>query len=199
MDGWDIISAEEKEDLQRMVKETGVKNIPDYISRKTKQWKDVHINIAIVGETYVSKSTFINQLRGLKEWDNGFASVGLGDTTLEPTLYENPYNANMVCWDLPGVGTLRFPKDDSYLETIKIDRYDLFVIISDACFSENDAWLARNILNRGKPFSLVRTKLDEAMTNASYDGHKMEKLCQEFTKVVMIILEKLISESQKYS
>jgi hypothetical protein len=32
-----------------MVKETGVKNIPDYISRKTKQWKDVHINIAIVG------------------------------------------------------------------------------------------------------------------------------------------------------
>ena len=70
MDGWDIISAEEIEDLQRMVKETGVKNISDYISRKTKQWKDVHINIAIVGETYVGKSTFINQLRGLKEWDN---------------------------------------------------------------------------------------------------------------------------------
>jgi hypothetical protein len=41
-----------------MVKETGVKNIPDYISRKTKQWKDVHINIAIVGETYVGKSPF---------------------------------------------------------------------------------------------------------------------------------------------
>ena len=182
MDGWDIISAEEKEDLQRMVKETGVKNIPDYISRKTKQWKDVHINIAIVGETYVGKSTFINQLRGLKEWDNGFASVGLGDTTLEPTPYENPYNANMVCWDLPGVGTLRFPKDDSYLETIKIDRYDFFVIISDACFSENDAWLARNILNRGKPFSLVRTKLDEAMTNASYDGHKMEEVIPRIYK-----------------
>jgi ribosome biogenesis GTPase A len=59
--------------------------IPDYISRKTKHWKDLHINIAIVGETYVGKSTFINQLRGLKEWDNGFASVGIGDTTLEPT------------------------------------------------------------------------------------------------------------------
>ena len=93
--------------------------IPDYISRKTKHWKDLHINIAIVGETYVGKSTFINQLRGLQEWDNGFASVGIGDTTLEPTPYDNPYNANMVFWDLPGVGTLRFPKDDSYLETIK--------------------------------------------------------------------------------
>jgi predicted GTPase len=46
-----------------MVKETGVKNIRDYISRKTKQWKDVHINIAIVGETYVGKSPFINQLQ----------------------------------------------------------------------------------------------------------------------------------------
>ena len=182
MDGWDIISAEEIEDLQRMVKETGVKNIPDYISRKTKQWKDVHINIAIVGETYVGKSTFINQLRGLKELDNGFASVGLGDTTLEPTPYENPYNANMVFWDLPGVGTLKFPKDDSYLETIKIDRYDFFVIISDACFSENDAWLARNILNRGKPFFLVRTKLDEAMTSASYDGHKMEEVIPRIYK-----------------
>jgi hypothetical protein len=75
-----------------------------------------------------------------------------------------------------------FPKDDSYLETIKIDRYDLFVIISDACFSENDAWLARNILNRGKPFSLVRTKLDEAMTSASYDGHKMEEVIPRIYK-----------------
>jgi hypothetical protein len=63
-------------------------------------------------------------------------------------------------------------------------------LASQASFSEKHA-------SDSKPFSLVRTKLDEAMTNASYDGHKMEKLCQEFTKVVMIILEKLISESQK--
>lgn len=183
MDEFDIISAEEIDELQRMVKETGVKKIADYISRKTKQWKDVHINIAIVGETYVGKSTFINQLRGLKEWDKGFAPVGVGDTTLEPTPYKNPYNANMIFWDLPGVGTLRFPKDDSYLETIKIDRYDFFVIISDTCFSENDAWLARNIGNRGKPFFFVRTKLDEAMANAGYDGQSsMEEVIPRIYK-----------------
>ncbi|CAG2235482.1 unnamed protein product [Mytilus edulis] len=123
MGDYDIISCEEIDELQRLVEETGVLNLPNYISQKAKEWKEVQIHIAVLGETYVGKSTFINQLRGVEEWDNKFAPVGLGDTTLEPTAYENPYNKNMVFWDLPGVGTLKYSKDESYFRTINIERF----------------------------------------------------------------------------
>lgn len=167
---YDIISCEEIDELQKLVEETGVLNLPNYISQKAKEWKEVQIHIAVLGETYVGKSTFINQLRGVEEWDNKFAPVGLGDTTLEPTAYENPYNKNMVFWDLPGVGTLKYSKDESYFRTINIERYDFFILMSDQCFSENDAWLAREIRKRGKPFFFVRSKLDEDLKSAEHDG-----------------------------
>lgn len=175
MDDWEIISNEEVDELRRMVEATGVQNLPNYISKKSKQWKEVEVHIAVLGETYVGKSTFINQLRGVEEWDNKFAPVGLGDTTLEPTAYENPYNKNMVFWDLPGVGTLKFSKDESYFRTINIERYDFFIIMSDQCFSENDAWLAREIRKRGKPFFFVRSKLDVDIKSAEHDGQCIDE------------------------
>ncbi|XP_052105421.1 interferon-inducible GTPase 5-like [Mytilus californianus] len=175
MGDWEIISNEEVDELRRMVEDTGVQNLPNYISKKAKQWQEVEVHIAVLGETYVGKSTFINQLRRVEEWDDTFAPVGLGDTTLEPTAYENPYNKNMVFWDLPGVGTLKFSKDESYFRTINIERYDFFIIMSDQCFSENDAWLAREIRKRGKPFFFVRSKLDEDFKSAEHDGQSIDK------------------------
>ncbi|CAC5426168.1 unnamed protein product [Mytilus coruscus] len=175
----EIISDKEVDELRKMVEDNGVQNLPNYISKKAKQWKEVEVHIAVLGETFVGKSTFINQLRGVNEWDKTFAPVGLGDTTLEPTAYENPYNKNMIFWDLPGVGTFLKTKsnDESYFRTINIERYEIFIIMSDLCFSENDAWLAREIRKRGKLFFFVRSKLDEDLKSAEHDG-----LCIDETK-----------------
>ncbi|XP_063429697.1 interferon-inducible GTPase 5-like [Mytilus trossulus] len=169
MGDWEIISDKEVKELRKMVEDTGVQNLPNYIYQKAKEWKEVKIHIAVLGETYVGKSTFINQLRGVEEWDKTYAPVGLGDTTLEPKAYENPYNKNMVFWDLPGVGTLKYSKEESYFRTINIERYDFFILMSDQCFSENDAWLAREIRKRGKPFFFVRSKLDDDLRSAEHD------------------------------
>ena len=57
------------------------------------------LSIAFSG---VGKSTFINCLRGLEAEDEGSASVGVVETTNQPTPYEHPDFPNLKIWDLPG-------------------------------------------------------------------------------------------------
>ena len=170
------IPFEDFERIQNLFQEGGVKNLSAILSEKADEWKESVINIAVCGETYVGKSTFINTSRSVSEKDEGYAPVGIGDTTTEPIPYKHPKNKNMVLWDLPGVGTLRFPKDETYFDTIQIKRYDFFLIFSDQCFSENDAWLGKEVKRLGKSFFFVRSKLDEAMSNASKDGQRIEEV-----------------------
>ncbi|XP_041359190.1 T-cell-specific guanine nucleotide triphosphate-binding protein 2-like, partial [Gigantopelta aegis] len=68
-------------------------------------------------------------------------------------------------WDLPGVGTPKYPRNEKYLDSINFEKYDFFLILSDSRFSTNDVWLAKEIDKRGKRFFFIRTKIDEAMEN----------------------------------
>ena len=104
------------------------------------------------------KSTFMNRMRRLKAKDPGAAKTGSNETTTEPTPYTHPDNNNIILWDLPGVGTPNFPKD-KYLENIKFDRYDCFIIHSATRFTENDLYLAQQIMDKGKKFYFVRNKV----------------------------------------
>ena len=175
LDGFGI-PTEDFEHFRAFVEEGGGHSLSTFLSENADEWKECVLDIAVCGETYVGKSTFINKLRGVDENDEGYAPVGIGDTTLAPTPYKHPKNEKMVFWDLPGVGTLRFSRDRSYLRTIKVERYDFFLIFSDQCFSENDAWIAREIQNLGKDFFFVRSKLDEGISNASKDGQCVEEV-----------------------
>merc|ERR1712098_280727 len=57
-------------------------------------------------------------------------------------------------------GTPKFLKD-RYLENIKFERYDCFIIHSATRFTENDLFLAKQILKKGKKFYFVRNKIDQ--------------------------------------
>jgi len=74
--------------------------------------------------------------------------------------YKHPNNECLQFWDLPGVGTKRFPKHE-YLEAIQVDRYDFFLLLSASRFTDIDTWLGMEIVKRGKNFYYVRTKIDE--------------------------------------
>lgn len=173
---------EDLEEIKRLLEDKAVPNLSAYMADKANEWKTSIINIAVCGETYVGKSTFINKLRGVGENDDGYAPVGIGDTTLEPTPYRHPKNENLVLWDLPGVGTLSFPRDKSYLSTIQIEKYDFFLICSDQCFSENDSWLAAEAKRIGKSFFFVRTKLDEALSSATKDDQSIAEIVPRLYK-----------------
>jgi predicted GTPase len=95
------------------------------IKRELNKWKDEKVNIGVIGEGGAGKSTIVNSLRDLYASDTGAAKTDCVDCTKLPTPY--PYSngtdyresANIVLWDLPGVGTLNYPID-SYLDKIKV-------------------------------------------------------------------------------
>ncbi|CAG2202330.1 unnamed protein product [Mytilus edulis] len=88
------------------------------------------------------------------------AEVGCGDTTQSPTPYFHPDNNQIVFWDLPGVGTLEFPKD-TYIKEMELHKYDYFFVFFDTVLQEDDLWLAKQLIKMKKPFCLVRSKVDK--------------------------------------
>ncbi|XP_046565334.1 T-cell-specific guanine nucleotide triphosphate-binding protein 2-like [Haliotis rubra] len=162
------ITQDEIDEIRRHVDEHGLSGLPSVIQDKMREWQNVPLSIAVVGESGVGKSTFINSIRGLTADDEGSAEVGIGDTTQEPTMYRHPYNEKLVFWDLPGVGTPRFPQDKSYLGRVGYSQYDFFLLLSDDRFTSKDIWLAREIESLKKDYFFIRTKIDDAMENAEH-------------------------------
>ena len=95
----------------------------------------------------------------MKKNDRGAAAVGAVETTMEPEPYSHPQNSNIVLWDLPGVGTPKFPKE-KYLEKVGVDKYDCFIMLTAERFTENDEFLAKEFLKKDKRFYFARNKVN---------------------------------------
>jgi len=74
-----------------------------------------NVNIGIVGETGVGKSSFINTCLGEDK-----AATGEGETTRVPTPYPDKNNTSLVLWDLPGANSSRFAAE-TYFEGKRAD------------------------------------------------------------------------------
>ncbi|XP_051019261.1 interferon-inducible GTPase 1-like [Acomys russatus] len=122
------------------------------------------LNVAVTGESGAGKSTFINALRGIGHEEKDAAQIGVVETTMERHPYEHPSIPNVVIWDLPGIGTTNFPPKD-YLEKMKFNEYDFFIIVSATRFKKNDIDLAKAVSMMKKDFYFVRTKVDSDLKN----------------------------------
>ncbi|KAL6041179.1 hypothetical protein STEG23_022885 [Scotinomys teguina] len=122
------------------------------------------LNVAVTGESGAGKSTLINVLRGVGHEEKGAAKTGPVETTMERHPYKHPNIPNVIIWDLPGIGTTQFPPKD-YLEKMKFNEYDFFIIVSATRFKKNDIDLAKAISMMKKDFYFVRTKVDSDIEN----------------------------------
>ena len=136
------------------------------LERKRDEWKNLPLNVAVTGKAGAGKSFFINVIRGLTADDEGAAAVGVTETTTKPRSYPHPDNPKLLFWDLPGVGTDKFPRE-TYLTDIDVDRYDFFLLITDTRFMQNDAWLGEEFRKRNKKYFFVRTKTEQDVTSDS--------------------------------
>jgi len=160
--GWDFLP--EAEQLKEAFKSGGVEECRIMLERKRDEWKEVPLNVAVIGNSGVGKSSFINAIRGLTADDDEAAPVGVKETTVDIRSYEHPDNPKLKFWDLPGVGTDRFPKAN-YLSEIDVDRYDFFLLITADRFTENDTWLGNEFCKRSKKYFFVRTKIGVDVSN----------------------------------
>ncbi|XP_021044948.1 interferon-inducible GTPase 1-like [Mus pahari] len=134
------------------------------ISDALKNIDNATINIAVTGESGAGKSSLINALRGVKHEGKDAAEVGVTETTMKVAPYEHPKVKNLTLWELPGIGTLKFPPKD-YLEKVNFEKYDFFIIVSATQLTKHELDLAKAIRIRKKNYYLVRSKVDCDLEN----------------------------------
>ncbi|XP_034015795.1 interferon-inducible GTPase 5-like [Thalassophryne amazonica] len=142
----------------------GAKKIQEYLEKLN----NTPLNIGVTGESGAGKSTFINAFRGIKTSDERAAPVGCTKTTMEVKQYAHPTHPSIILWDMPGIGTMKFPAS-KYLKQVGFERFDFFIIISAGRFRENDVKIALEIQKMEKKFYFVRSKIDHSLCDAEED------------------------------
>jgi len=156
-----------KKKYERALKEGGVALCWKLFEEEKYEWKYQKLNIAIVGRSGIGKSSFVNAI--MKKWTGECpAKVGLTETTMVCTGYAHHNNPNIILWDLPGVGTEKFPQA-SYLEKVNADLFDVFIIMTEGRFTEHDTWLGKVMQKRNIPVIFVRTKIHIDVKNSKHD------------------------------
>ena len=173
------VVAEISQEIKQAFDTNGIAGVNNYYHRKINEWKNVTINIAVTGQSGVGKSCFINSIRGLNSRNPCGAPVGVNVTTRDATPYFHPNNEKLIFWDLPGVGTLQFPRE-TYLDTIQVDKFDCFLMFTVARFYENDAWLGKELTQRNKTCYFVRTKIQQDVDN------EREEAVGDFSEEVVV-------------
>ncbi|CAF3986620.1 unnamed protein product, partial [Adineta steineri] len=159
----------------------GLNGVINYITELSEEWKKQKVLIALVGGSGSGKSTLINRFRSLLPDEEGAANTlgGIRECTLE--IHEYPMkDTNVVYYDLPGVGTRRFPFHEKssqakYAEKFHLSNYDYFMIVVHGRFDEDDWNLARYISEELKRnYSFVLTHVDVIRQDMKY--RKAEKI-----------------------
>ncbi len=166
--GFDVISDEEKSEAEEAMEKGGMTGLKKYMDKKLNAWRKVPLNIAITGDSGAGKSTFINSFRGLEASHSEAAEVGVTETTAVVKKYPHPNHENFVLSDLPGVGTVKFPRVQ-YLKKVGFEKFDFFLILGSNRFTENDLWLAKEVKQQHKKFYFIRTKIDQDIKNDKDD------------------------------
>lgn len=161
-----LIFEEKVDQLKKIYLEEGIPAVAEHLHETLSDWKKTQLRVAIAGRSGTGKSTFINSIRGITadDTDKDAAAVGVVETTKEVREYKYPDNDNFVLCDLPGLGTQLFRKE-TYLDDIKANEYDFFIIITKDRFYEVDLWLAKQVFILDKRFYLVRSNIGSDIKN----------------------------------
>ncbi|XP_043542050.1 interferon-inducible GTPase 5-like [Chiloscyllium plagiosum] len=169
-----LFSSEELTKLKADYDTGGVEKVKTVVQQKVSELSYTYLNVAVTGQSGAGKSSFINAMRGLQFDDEGAAEVDCKEPTLELTGYKHPNLPNVCFWDLPGIGTVKFPAN-KYLKEMNFKRYDFFIVISAGRFTENDTKLAGEIKRLGKNFYFVRSKIDSDLYSKRKRGRQFNE------------------------
>jgi len=137
------------------------------LRKQLDEYKTTSVDVAVIGESGVGKSTFVNKIRGyldeegypLEPKPDDYASTDIVKTTMKSKEYSFPGSKFVKLWDLPGAGTTDFQIDE-YEKKVEFSKYDAFVLIVGNRIKENDMVIYEKIKRDEKPFFLARMKMD---------------------------------------
>nr|XP_056703392.1 interferon-inducible GTPase 5-like [Euleptes europaea] len=168
--------------LRDSLMQKNLEEVTEEMHQELEALQNARLDIAITGVTGAGKSSLVNALRGMTDYEEGAAKVGITQTTMECQAYPHPLFPKVTVWDLPGIGTPEFRPED-YLKKVNFSQYDFFMIVASERFTENDVFLAHEIKKMKKKFYFVRSKMDSSiaaeMRNPNF---KMDKSIQKIQK-----------------
>jgi len=113
-------------------------------------------------------------LRRIRPHADGWAPVGVKETTMEPTMYAFRNVPKVRLWDLPGAGTEAFPSA-TYIQTMGLRYFDKVVIATAGRFTSTEVALRAELAQHDVPYYMVRTKVDIDIYNNMQDNSLPEK------------------------
>ncbi|XP_060686680.1 interferon-inducible GTPase 5-like, partial [Hemiscyllium ocellatum] len=140
----------------------GLSALQSETEKISNKFKNVKINIAVMGASGVGKSTLVNALRGVDNNDKDAAPIDVVESTMERKCYRHPTVPNVIYWDTPGVGSLKV-KVNKFLKDTKFSDFDFGLLVSDHRFREEDEILVKAMKKAGKPIFFVRSKIDQSL------------------------------------
>ncbi|XP_070805946.1 interferon-inducible GTPase 5-like [Pituophis catenifer annectens] len=123
------------------------------------EMKSLPLNIAVVGKAGAGKSSFINAFWGINDDEDEAAEIWTVEETKVPKAHPHPSFPNITIWELPEIRE-RNSKAAEYFQKVQFERYDVFIMVVTDRFTENDAFLAKEIQRMRKKFYYVRSKID---------------------------------------
>ena len=73
--------------LRNAYQSGGIEECRRHLEKERDEWKDFPLNVAVIGNSRVGKSSFINAIRRLTADDEGAAEVGVTQTTVDIRSY----------------------------------------------------------------------------------------------------------------
>lgn len=151
------------------------------LNQMKKEYENSKVKCGIIGMSGSGKSSLINAIAGEK-----IAQVGSTEQTLDPQEYQH---GGLYFIDLPGCSTQKWPKV-SYINDLKLNKYDCFIIVTANRFYEDDAFLYDELNNKlKKPCFIVRNKFDLAVIDEKFDNDLTEEETRE--KIIKNITDNL--------
>ena len=137
-----------------------------------------YVYFALVGQSGIGKSSFVNAVRGVDEGDDLAASVDIVEKEQQPKEYTYPSHPLVSFCDLPGYGTPSYPDVETYWTKFELEKFDRFLIFISRVM-QDDREIMQKIKTINKPFFLIYTKIDiaaETMMKLKEDRFREEEL-----------------------
>jgi small GTP-binding protein len=124
------------------------------------EFEQTKVNVALIGEPGVGKSSLINAIVGKKVAETG----ATGETTRTAQAVHHDEVEGLIFWDLPGCGTPNHPRETFIEDQMLLTNYDVFVLVTEKRIRQGDEWLYRKLRTEaGKPIFVVRTHFDQVV------------------------------------
>ena len=184
------LESEPFETIAELTKNYGMgTTLYEKMKEQREKWRKEEINIAVIGQAKVGKSSLINAFMGEKVAE--FSALGV--TTREVQRFPHPSNSNIILWDVPGIDAVDHRRE-VYFDSIgyKDHPYDFFLIVTNNIFSSDAKFLAELVQKENKKFYLVRTHIDCSIKAELKHNKDMTD-----EKVTLIVRQNLVAELGK--